>query len=77
MVTSREPNRSWPDEMNKAWPQPKFDEKSMMGGCYFSPKHISMLIIEITRSRIRDGGKTITRLSWYALDRYGEFKGIK
>jgi hypothetical protein len=23
MVTSREPNRSWPDEMNKAWPEPK------------------------------------------------------
>jgi hypothetical protein len=20
MVTSREPNRSWPDEMNRAWP---------------------------------------------------------
>jgi hypothetical protein len=20
MVTSREPNRSWPDEMNKTWP---------------------------------------------------------
>jgi hypothetical protein len=20
MVTSREPNRSWPDEVNKAWP---------------------------------------------------------
>jgi hypothetical protein len=26
---------------------------------------------------IRYGGKTITRLSWYAFDRYEETKGIK
>jgi hypothetical protein len=34
MVTIREPNRSRPDEMNKAWPLPKLvDEGSMMGDC--------------------------------------------
>jgi hypothetical protein len=39
----------------------------MMGDCYFSPKHISMPIVEITSQG----------LSWYAFDRYGETKGIK
>jgi hypothetical protein len=37
IVTSREPNRSWPDEMSTIWQKPTFDEKSMMGDCYFSP----------------------------------------
>jgi hypothetical protein len=52
MVTSRETNRSWPDAMNKAWPLPKLVERSTMGDCYFSHKHISMPIAESTRSRI-------------------------
>jgi hypothetical protein len=38
MVTSREPNRSWLDEMNTIWPKPKLDERSMMGDFCFSPR---------------------------------------
>jgi hypothetical protein len=34
MVTSREPNRSWPDETDKTWSKPKLvGEGSMMGDC--------------------------------------------
>jgi hypothetical protein len=49
MVTSREPNRSWPNEMNKIWPKPKLvDEKRMMGDYYFS---LSIFVCPSQRSK--------------------------
>jgi hypothetical protein len=34
IITSREPNRSWPDKRNKAWSSPKLvNEGSTMGDC--------------------------------------------
>jgi hypothetical protein len=32
-VTSRESNRSWPDEINTIWPKPKLDKRSTMRDC--------------------------------------------